>query len=200
MKAGIDYIGVGVGGPDFGAHTEIFSDSTRFHASAKANDMKAGTDYVGVGVGGLILGHDGRILLAQRGPQARNQRGQWKNPGGGLDFGEDFRACIMREIHEELGITVRIEGLLRVVNHTIPDEGQHWVSPTFVCRVVNGEPEIREPGKCSAIGWFDIDDLPEPMTAISEADIRCYRLMRDQGRALLPPEWTEPLPPDEQNI
>ncbi len=155
---------------------------------------ESGRDYIGVGVGGMILSPAGespeRVLLSQRGPLARNQRGQWENPGGALDFGEEFHTAIVREIAEELGIVVELEGLLRVVNHIIPTDGQHWVSPTFVCRYVSGEPRVLEPGKCSGVGWFALDGLPEPLTVISGADINCYRRLRASGRGLLPIEWS----------
>ena len=38
----------------------------------------------------------------------------------------------------------------------LPEEGQHWVSPTYICKPAGGmsEPCIREPGKCTEIGWF----------------------------------------------
>ena len=148
-----------------------------------------GRHYIGVGVGGIILGADGRVLLAQRGPGARNQRGQWENPGGALEFGERFEDALVREIREELDIEVVVEGLLRVVNHILPEDRQHWVSPTFVCRHVRGTPRIREPEKCSAVEWFALDRLPEPMTAISRADLTCYRRLIAGGGGVLPVEW-----------
>ena len=154
----------------------------------------AGKDYIGVGVGGIILNAAGdRVLLARRGEKARNQRGQWENPGGAVSMGEDFRDALIREIREELGITVSVTGLLRVVNHIIPADGQHWVSPTFVCCHTDGGPVIREPEKCSDIGWFPLDALPEPMTAISETDLHCLRVLRSEGRSLLPTDWTLPV-------
>jgi len=154
---------------------------------------RAGRDHIGVAVGGIILGSDGRVLLAQRGPKARNQRGQWENPGGALEFGERFEEAIIREMREELSIEVVVEGLLRIVNHILPDDGQHWVSPTLVCRYVSGTPTIREPEKCSAVGWFPLDRLPEPMTAISRTDLLCYRRLMESGRRLLPVHWCNPV-------
>jgi hypothetical protein len=47
-----------------------------------------------------------------------------------------------------------------VVDHILPDEHQHWVSPTFICRIIGGSPSILEPTKCEAIGWFLISDIP----------------------------------------
>ncbi len=36
--------------------------------------MIRGVDYVGVGIGAVIVNSDGKILLAKRGPKARNER------------------------------------------------------------------------------------------------------------------------------
>ena len=152
-----------------------------------------GRDYIGIGVGGIILGSDGRVLLAQRGPKARNQPGQWENPGGALKFGERFEDAIVREIREELSIEVVVEGLLRVVNHVLPEDGQHWVSPTLVCRYVSGTPTIREHEKCSGVEWFSLDHLPKPMTAISRTDLVCYRQLAEEGGRLLAVEWCSPI-------
>ena len=69
--------------------------------------------------------------------------------------------AIAREVREEYGIEIEVLGLLDVVNHLIPEERQHWVSPTFLCRIVSGTPRIREPHKCDEIGWFAIDAIPE---------------------------------------
>ena len=49
---------------------------------------------------------DGRVLLAQR-PPGKAYAGYWEFPGGKLEPGETARAALVRELHEELGITVR---------------------------------------------------------------------------------------------
>jgi 8-oxo-dGTP diphosphatase len=46
------------------------------------------------------------------------------------------------------------------VDYILPDEKQHWVSPTFHCRYKSGKPCILEPHKCEAIGWFNLNDIP----------------------------------------
>ncbi len=153
------------------------------------SELRPGIDYIGVGVGAIIVNDLGQVLLSQRGPKARNRVGQWENPGGSLEFGEEFDEAIVREIREELGIDVRVEGVLRVVNHIIAVERQHWVAPTFVVRHVGGTPRITEPDKCSAIGWFDLDDLPEPLAEISAADLDYCRRVIDSGGVLQPAEW-----------
>jgi 8-oxo-dGTP diphosphatase len=53
-----------------------------------------------------LIDADGRVLLAQR-PEGKTLAGLWEFPGGKLEPGERPEAALIRELHEELGITVR---------------------------------------------------------------------------------------------
>ena len=54
----------------------------------------------------VILRAEGReFLLAQR-PEGKVYAGYWEFPGGKVEPGESVRAALIRELHEELGITV----------------------------------------------------------------------------------------------
>ena len=136
--------------------------------------MKPGEDHIGVGVGALILNENNQIFLAKRGPKTRNEQGAWECPGGELDYGESMETAIVREIQEEFGITISVESQLGAFDHILPDAGQHWVSVTFVCRLASGVPEILEPEKCAAIGWFDGNNLPTPLSSITQENLSQY--------------------------
>ncbi len=136
--------------------------------------MKRGIDYIGVGVGAIIIDDSGRLFLAQRGPLAKNERGLWEFPGGSVEFGETLADALRREMHEEYGIEIAVGELLDVVDHILPEEGQHWVSPTYLCHIVSGAPRILEPGKCSQIGWFAPEDVPDNLTVITRENLRHY--------------------------
>ncbi len=126
--------------------------------------MKAGTDYVGVGVGALIFNENGEVFLIRREPKAKNEVGHWTIPGGTLEFNETMEECVRREVFEEIGVEIELDGQLPAIDHIIPDEGQHWVTNIFPARVLNGEPENLEPEKCDEIGWFPLDNLPTPLS------------------------------------
>lgn len=51
-----------------------------------------------------VIQHKGKVLIALRGKD-----NFWEFPGGKIDPGETPEACIIREIKEELNMTVRIE-------------------------------------------------------------------------------------------
>jgi 8-oxo-dGTP diphosphatase len=137
--------------------------------------MKRGIDYIGVGVGAIIINERGELFLARRGPLAKNERGLWEFPGGSVEFGERLADALRREIREEYGMEIEVGALLDVVDHILLDEGQHWVSPTYLCRLINGEPRILEPGKCTEIGWFAPEAAPADLTMISKVNLAHYR-------------------------
>jgi 8-oxo-dGTP pyrophosphatase MutT (NUDIX family) len=53
-----------------------------------------------------LVDADNRVLIAQR-PQGKTLAGLWEFPGGKLEPGERPEATLIRELHEEIGITVK---------------------------------------------------------------------------------------------
>src|SRR4030042_6205967 len=99
------------------------------NAHASLRGLRRGIDYIGVGVGAVIVDASGRIFLSRRGQAARNERDLWEFPGGAVEFGEKLTDALKREMCEEYGIEIDVGELLDVVDHILPGEGQHWVSP-----------------------------------------------------------------------
>lgn len=114
-----------------------------------------------VGCGAAIL-RDGRLLLAKR--RRAPEAGCWGLLGGKVDAFERVEAAAAREILEEIGIRIRPERLLCVVNQIDRAAGEHWVSPVFLIETYDGEPALQEPEALSDLGWFALDDLPTPLT------------------------------------
>lgn len=62
---------------------------------------------------GVLINPQGEVLLAQR-PEGKVAAGWWEFPGGKIEAGETALAALTRELHEELGVTVRVaEPLIR---------------------------------------------------------------------------------------
>jgi ADP-ribose pyrophosphatase len=125
-----------------------------------------------VGVGVLILDDRGRILLTLRNlpPEAN----YWSIVGGKLDYLETLQECAVREAREEVGLHVRIETLLCVTDHLLPQENQHWVSPAYLGRVLGGKARNCEPQKTREVRWFGLQDLPPNLTMTARSAIRAY--------------------------
>lgn len=80
-----------------------------------------------------LVDPDGRVLLAQR-PAGKPMAGLWEFPGGKVEPGERPEETLIRELKEELGITVSEPCLapLTFASHLYPDF--HLLMPLYVCR------------------------------------------------------------------
>ena len=76
-----------------------------------------------------------RVLIAKR-PIDGVLGGYWEFPGGKLEEGEGYEACVVREYEEELGVKVRVTGELESVEHEY-DYGKVRLQP-FYCEYVSG--------------------------------------------------------------
>ncbi|MDC4224416.1 MAG: NUDIX domain-containing protein [Candidatus Manganitrophus sp.] len=63
-----------------------------------------------------IIVKDGEILVTRR-KEGVHLPGLWEFPGGKRDSGETIKACLLREVKEELGATVEIERLFWERSH-----------------------------------------------------------------------------------
>ena len=115
-----------------------------------------------VGVGAFITDDAGRLLLVKR--RRPPEADHWGLPGGKVDFGETIAQTCAREIREDLGVEIEVGPLLCVVDQIDLADPSHWVAPVFRARIVAGEPVNQEPQALSAVGWFSVSDLPQPLT------------------------------------
>ena len=128
-----------------------------------------------VGVGAFIQDPDRRLLLVRR--RRMPEADHWGLPGGKVDFGETVRAAVVREIAEELGVEIALDGLMCLVDQIDVPAGTHWVAPVYRAHIVRGEPVNREPAALAEVGWFALDALPQPLTlstrtALAQGDER----------------------------
>ena len=138
-------------------------------------NMKKGIDFIGVGTGAMIFNEEGKVFLAKRGPKARNEIGKWEFPGGSVEFGETCENAVVREVKEEFGIDIKVIEFLEVVNHILPEEKQHWVSPSFVAKHIGGIPKIIEPQKCFGFKWIKIGEInPDELSCASRSNYQKF--------------------------
>jgi ADP-ribose pyrophosphatase YjhB (NUDIX family) len=67
-----------------------------------------------------VIIRDGQILLSRLAPHV-SREGLWTLPGGGLDHGEDPRDAVVREVHEETGLSVQIGETAHTFSLHLPD-------------------------------------------------------------------------------
>ena len=99
-------------------------------------------DVVDVAVG-VLLQPDGRFLLSSR-PAGKVYAGYWEFPGGKLEPGESVEQALVRELHEELGLRLRPEGIRRWREQVV--DYPHALVRLHFCQVTawDGKPQMRE--------------------------------------------------------
>ena len=90
-----------------------------------------------------LIDADKRVLIAQR-PQGKQLAGLWEFPGGKLEPGERPEATLIRELHEEIGITVSEACLAPLTFASHAYEDFQLLMPLYVCRRWEGEVTARE--------------------------------------------------------
>jgi 8-oxo-dGTP diphosphatase len=108
-----------------------------------------------------LIDTDGRVLLAQR-PQGKSMAGLWEFPGGKVETGERPEQSLIRELKEELGITVKEECLapLTFASHLYPDF--HLLMPLYVCRRWDGFVAPQEGQQLKWVKPTELRNYPMP--------------------------------------
>jgi len=116
-------------------------------------------------IGPLVIGiglviKDGKILLAKRRSKI-DQWHKWEIPGGIVEFGEDVKDTVRRELMEEFGIKVRPKKLVDLIYTNIwklKDRQIHVVLIGYVCDLVDGEPKPCDE-EVETVGWFTPEEV-----------------------------------------
>ena len=119
-----------------------------------------------------LVDADKRILLSQR-PEGKQLAGLWEFPGGKLDPGERPEAALIRELREELGISVKEACLAPLTFASHAYEDFHLLMPLYICRRWEGVPRGMEGQN---LAWARINDLRNyPMPPADEPLIPMLR-------------------------
>jgi 8-oxo-dGTP diphosphatase len=108
-----------------------------------------------------LIDADGRVLLAQR-PAGRAMAGLWEFPGGKVEAGEQPEQTLIRELKEELGITVTEACIapLTFASHGYADF--HLLMPLYVCRRWEGAVTAKEGQKLAWVRPNRLRDYEMP--------------------------------------
>jgi len=124
-------------------------------------------------VAAALIDADGRVLLAER-PAGKSMAGLWEFPGGKVESGERPEASLIRELREELGITVKEECLAPFAFASHAYENFHLLMPLYLCRRWEG---IVQPQEGQRVVWVrprEMANYPVP-----PADVPLVAQLRD---------------------
>ena len=111
-----------------------------------------------------IIEKQGKFLITQR-PKDKHNGLRWEFPGGKIDFGEDPRQCLEREIKEELGIKIKAKNIIEYSSH-VYGQDKHIVLIAFNCQFISGEIKKLE---INDFAWVSLKDMSK--YDITEADL-----------------------------
>jgi 8-oxo-dGTP diphosphatase len=98
---------------------------------------------------------------------------KWEFPGGKVKEGEDPETCIRREIREELGVEVRVEGQLPSVLHHYPAHSIRLIP--LRCTLMDERIALSEHLEYR---WISCSELDQPDWL--EADLEVVAMVRER--------------------
>lgn len=113
-----------------------------------------------VGVGVVIM-KGGKVLLLKR--KGSHGSGSWAFIGGHLEFGETPEVTAIREVAEEIGVSLKN---LKRIGYTIdyfPKEQKHYVTLYIKAELDSGQQKVLDKEKISELEWFEWVKLPKPL-------------------------------------
>lgn len=106
-------------------------------------------------VAAAVINKDDKILCVQRNFNNLEYISfKWEFPGGKIEPNETSEETIIREIKEELNLTIKVNGFLLKVEHTYPDF--RLIMDTFLCEIEIGEIQLNEH---IDLKWLTLNEL-----------------------------------------
>ena len=111
-------------------------------------------------VGGIIE-KEGKYLLVQEAKKKCYEK--WNFPAGHLDFNESLEQGAIREIKEETGCDVKLDGVCYVANRILEDD--LFVMIVFNAKLSNENIEF-DKEEILDVKWFDYDEIVNKMESM----------------------------------
>lgn len=108
-------------------------------------------------VAAALINPDGEVLVQKRAAD-RSMAGLWEFPGGKIEPNERPENALIRELYEELGISLRPEDLTPLSFASAPLGEQHLLLLLYICRKWHGIPAALD---AAAIQWSSISALQD---------------------------------------
>ena len=111
-----------------------------------------------------IIEKKGKYLITQRPPGKHNGL-RWEFPGGTLEWGEDPRVSLKREIKEEIDLEVRVGDIFEISTN-VYDGVKHVILLGFYCTYLSGEIKKQD---IHDYRWVTLQEMKE--YDITQADL-----------------------------
>lgn len=120
----------------------------------------------------LMLIKDNKILLLRR-FNTGYEDGNYSLPAGHVDGKETIKEALIREVKEEIGIDLVLEGVELV--HLMQRVSIGRLDFFFSYRSWPSRIENKEPHKCDDLRWFDLGNLPDNTIPYIRQAIQSYK-------------------------
>ncbi len=140
-------------------------------------DQHKGVSFTGISAVFFCYDDTGRIFLAKRSHNARDEHGRWAPGAGGHEHGETLEETVRRELKEEFGaepIAIEFIGYFDVFRNSSDGTPTHWLAMTFAVRVNASQMRINEPHMIDDFGWFSLGNLPAPLHSQFDIFLRLH--------------------------
>ncbi|MCI9274538.1 MAG: NUDIX domain-containing protein [Clostridia bacterium] len=133
-------------------------------------------------VGGIIE-KDGKYLLVQEAQEKCYKK--WNFPAGHLDFSESLEQGAVREIKEETGCNVELDGVCYIANKVL--ENDLFVMVVFNAKLVKETIEF-DKDEILDVKWFDYDEIVNKMNNQLRGDYVRTAVINQKKKLVAPKE------------
>ena len=133
-------------------------------------------------VGGIIE-KTGKYLLVQEAQEKAYKK--WNFPAGHLDFNESLKEGAIREIKEETGCDVELDGVCYIANKVL--ENDLFVMVVFNAKLVKETIEF-DKDEILDVKWFDYDEIVNKMNNQLRGDYVRTAVINQKKKLVAPKE------------
>lgn len=131
-------------------------------------------------VGGIIE-KDGKYLLVQEAKKKCYEK--WNFPAGHLDFNESLEQGAIREIKEETGCDVELDGICYIANRILEDD--LFVMIVFNAKLIKENIEY-DKEEILDVKWFDYDEIVNKMDSMLRGTYVRTSIMNQKNNLIAP--------------
>lgn len=110
--------------------------------------------------GRALVIQDGKLLMVR----GDGDGTYWTLPGGRSELGENIQKCIVREVYEETGITVKVNQFFTAYEYYDEFQSFHVMQMIFHCTLVEGNLQkdwVDQGGHIQEAKFLTLDDIKD---------------------------------------